>query len=250
MFGEVVYAAHQKPVAVSDNRYFARYGRNLLGRDFAVGDIHGEFSKLSNLLDKAGFNTETDRLFSVGDLVDRGAESHLVYKWLMYPWFKAVLGNHDFWCVEGGLIGEPNGHREYGGEWFYALPPETRRALGRLLYTLPVAIEVEGTKGERFGVVHGECTCLSWGRFIEALEGELGESYRNYHAREAMWRVSRHQKSITIPIAGIDLVFVGHTTVGTVKDLGNVRYIDTGGVFEGGKLTLVEMGGTQSIISV
>ena len=48
---------------------FRRFERNDLGRDFAVGDIHGHFSRLQKKLDEIGFNQDVDRLFSVGDLI-------------------------------------------------------------------------------------------------------------------------------------------------------------------------------------
>ncbi|WP_183132684.1 metallophosphoesterase, partial [Pseudomonas amygdali] len=51
-----------------------RFAENTVGRDFAVGDIHGHFTRLQVALDVAGFNPAVDRLFSVGDLVDRGPE--------------------------------------------------------------------------------------------------------------------------------------------------------------------------------
>jgi len=243
-------STHLTPVHTSANRLFVQYGPNQKGRDFAVGDIHGEFSLLERLLEKAGFNEQTDRLFSVGDLVDRGPESHRVAWWLLKPWFKAVRGNHDQWCVEGGLFEEPIGHRQHGGKWFYALSEELRPFLGGFLNELPVAIEIAGRSGERYGVVHAECTCLSWGRFVEALEGELGDSYRDHHVMEALWRRRRYDDADTRPIAGIGRVYVGHAVVDEVLDLGNVRYLDTGGCFEGGRLTLVEIGGSEAIFSV
>ena len=49
-----------------------RFAANTAGRDFAVGDIHGHFTRLQSALDKAGFEPSVDRLFSVGDLIDRG----------------------------------------------------------------------------------------------------------------------------------------------------------------------------------
>lgn len=52
-----------------------RFDRKPLGRDLIVGDAHGCFTKLQASLDAVGFNLERDRLFSVGDLVDRGPES-------------------------------------------------------------------------------------------------------------------------------------------------------------------------------
>ena len=53
-----------------------RFAQNTVGRDFAVGDIHGCFTELQRGLEAIGFDPSTDRLFSVGDLVDRGPESH------------------------------------------------------------------------------------------------------------------------------------------------------------------------------
>ena len=72
-----------------------RFAANTPGRDFAVGDIHGHFTRLQAALDAAGFNPAVDRLFSVGDLVDRGPECEDVIKWLNKPWFHPVRGNHD-----------------------------------------------------------------------------------------------------------------------------------------------------------
>ena len=47
---------------------------NLRGRDLAVGDIHGHFQRLQQCLDAVGFDPAVDRLFSVGDLVDRARQ--------------------------------------------------------------------------------------------------------------------------------------------------------------------------------
>lgn len=57
-----------------------RFDRNPLGRDLIVGDAHGCLTKPRASLDAVGFNLERDRLFSVGDLVDRGPESDRIDK--------------------------------------------------------------------------------------------------------------------------------------------------------------------------
>ena len=49
--------------------------RNQHGRDFVLGDLHGNYSYLKKLLQKVGFHQETDRLFLVGDLMDRKVKS-------------------------------------------------------------------------------------------------------------------------------------------------------------------------------
>lgn len=46
-----------------------QFALNPVGRDFAMGDIHGCFTELQRGLDAIGFDAGTDRLFSVGDLV-------------------------------------------------------------------------------------------------------------------------------------------------------------------------------------
>lgn len=57
---------------------FKSFPLNTLGRDFAVGDIHGMYSLLEQKLAAVNFNPQKDRLFSVGDLVNRGPESSRV----------------------------------------------------------------------------------------------------------------------------------------------------------------------------
>lgn len=41
---------------------------NKAGRDFVVGDIHGQYDDLMHQLYRVGFNEEADRLIAVGDL--------------------------------------------------------------------------------------------------------------------------------------------------------------------------------------
>lgn len=72
-----------------------RFGINTSGKDWAVGDIHGHFTLLQKALDAVGFDQAVDRLFSVGDMVDRGPECEDVIRWLNLPWFHPVRGNHD-----------------------------------------------------------------------------------------------------------------------------------------------------------
>jgi serine/threonine protein phosphatase 1 len=64
-------------------------------RTFIVGDIHGCYDELRELLQKAGL-TEDDRLVSLGDVVDRGGKSLEVYRFLRTrPNTVVLMGNHE-----------------------------------------------------------------------------------------------------------------------------------------------------------
>ncbi len=68
---------------------------NVAGRDFIVGDLHGCMDLLQEQLDRVSFDRTRDRLFSVGDLIDRGPDSLGCLRLLREPWFHAVRGNHE-----------------------------------------------------------------------------------------------------------------------------------------------------------
>src|SRR6056300_193393 len=66
-------------------------------RTFVVGDIQGCYQSLRSLLRKIEFDTQSDQLWAVGDLVNRGPESLEVLRFCrnLGKSFKTVLGNHD-----------------------------------------------------------------------------------------------------------------------------------------------------------
>lgn len=80
---------------------YKKIGPNLLGRDFVIGDIHGCLSLVEEALSRVSFDPKKDRLFSVGDLIDRGPDNPGVLRlFLENDWAIAVRGNHEDFLIE------------------------------------------------------------------------------------------------------------------------------------------------------
>lgn len=64
-------------------------------RTIVVGDIHGCYDELEDMLAEVRFGVG-DRLVSVGDLITKGPKSREVLdRFMSEPQFSAVMGNHD-----------------------------------------------------------------------------------------------------------------------------------------------------------
>jgi len=89
------------------NARFERWAANPAGRDYVVGDIHGCYRTLEELLRRERFNSAGDRLFAVGDLVNRGPHSAETTAWLTTGRItRSVTGNHDA-AVRENLLRAP-----------------------------------------------------------------------------------------------------------------------------------------------
>lgn len=64
-------------------------------RTIVIGDIHGCYDELEDMLTAVGFAAE-DRLISVGDLITKGPKNRdVLERFMSDPQFSAVMGNHD-----------------------------------------------------------------------------------------------------------------------------------------------------------
>jgi serine/threonine protein phosphatase 1 len=216
---------------------FRRIAANSKGRDLAVGDIHGHFQRLQQCLDQAGFDPETDRVISVGDLVDRGPHSAEALAWLAKPWFHAVQGNHESLAITylyGGRL-DLEMYRAAGGGWFLDLPRHEQEMFVEQFLQLPIALEVQTSAG-LVGVLHADSPFNDWAALRESLLFDDDARVREV----CQWSRQRLKDGDTAPVAGLRALLVGHTPVLQAKRLGNVWHLDTGG-WASGHFTLLDL---------
>jgi serine/threonine protein phosphatase 1 len=220
------------PFYTSANGLFRRFQRNPKGRDFVVGDIHGCFSLLKQTLIDVNFTDGVDRLFSVGDLTDRGPESHKVNDFLDFIKGGAVMGNHCQMIISAHadlVYRKPNFQsNEFtrnGLGWLAFQPEPWRLDLAKRLSTHPLAIEVETPIG-LVGIVHAEVPYgLSWSE----LTNDLRSQRPNPDIIDSLlWDTNKINSFDDSTVDGVDRIYVGHTIVRRPTRLGNVFFVDTG----------------------
>ncbi|MFH1306589.1 MAG: metallophosphoesterase [Candidatus Micrarchaeota archaeon] len=112
-------------------------------RTLVVGDVHGRYAALKDVLKKSHFDKYKDKLIILGDVVDRGKNSKQVVEELVkIPNKIVLLGNHDKWFYEYMEYGKsPDRWLKQGGyetlESYLPdfkpkkIPPRTGNILGR-----------------------------------------------------------------------------------------------------------------------
>ena len=82
-------------------------------RILAIGDMHGNFSRLLSLFHKIKFDQEQDLLILLGDYIDRGPENMRCLRWAMEmsenPNVIALRGNHEDMMLSYYLLGTLEG---------------------------------------------------------------------------------------------------------------------------------------------
>lgn len=71
----------------------------MVGRRIFIGDVHGHYDGLMQLLDVIALNSD-DQLYFVGDLIDRGPKSAGVIQFVREHQYPCVMGNHEQLLLE------------------------------------------------------------------------------------------------------------------------------------------------------
>jgi len=232
---------------------------NNIGKDYVVGDLHGCFDLLNRLMEHVNFDESCDRLFSVGDLIDRGPDSLFCLEFLDEPWFYAVKGNHELMMLEpflnyltSGKVDnfesiKQSGLFDFGGEWIeehyqpdqQTMSPEFTHSLKKAL-DLPTMLVV-GEGENRFHVIHAELVIPDHlnSKQIVWLDNDIDkwveqQSIPNstqdiiYWERTLMTTPSIELKN-TKTQPGLSTTYCGHTYATKPRQILSHLCIDTGG---------------------
>lgn len=224
---------------------------NTTGRDFIVGDLHGCFEDLLLAMKALNFNESIDRMFSVGDLIDRGPYSFECAELIYKPWFHAVRGNHEDMMIGSVIQGDSHTTRlwlENGGDWIYIphtwkqqFTHEQLTKVAKGLDALPLVIVV-GEGGNRFNIVHAEfyrtgAASIGFQRpLLPVGDDDIDKwTFSPLEEEKMMWgrnlirRVPQSSES-EIQI-NLSQTFVGHTPVFQLVRCFKHIYIDIGCVY-------------------
>ena len=223
-----------------------RVGENHAGRDFVVGDVHGEFATLECLLATVGFTPGRDRLFALGDLVDRGPQSAEALNWMESGRIMlSVRGNHEQMLLERIEAAEDDpeacGLRMH--PWFVRDIEHASWARWKaMIRAMPIAATVRTRVGS-VGLVHATPTARHWETmFAKIAAGDTDTMWNAINSTARARNDVRRAEHEGVPaegqIDGVRAVLTGHTIVADVTVTGNVWHIDTGAGFVNGHLTL------------
>lgn len=87
-------------------------------RTLVISDIHGELAMLTALLEKVSYTPGTDRLFLLGDYIDRGPESKATLDKvieLVAGGAVALKGNHEDMMIKSLIDGNERIWRNWTG---------------------------------------------------------------------------------------------------------------------------------------
>lgn len=215
---------------------------------YVMSDIHGEYEKYVEMLERINFR-DTDTLYILGDVVDRGERPIDVLKDMMErPNVFPVIGNHDLMAldllrnlyveiteenyathVDGELMKNLLQWQADGGDTtlrqFYALPSEEREYILEYLEEF-APYELAKAGGRKFILVHSGLGNFSPEKeldeyTLEELTFMRPDYEKKYFDDESLFLVSGHTPTLAI------------TGKAEIYKSGNCICVDCGAAFDG-----------------
>lgn len=206
-----------------------------------VGDLHGCFDSLMNLLDIANFRIEIDKLIAVGDFTERGPKSREVLDFFINNSFKSVRGNH---CDKIFRL-HKNGKAKIDVEiadTLRQLGEDSWKKYAEYLGGLPLYIPIEFGDGAKGFVVHAG---------IAPHSDNIAKNDKNILMRVRNWPFEKFDKNkkendenywARAYEGRLGIIVHGHAVREGVQDHGNANvYSLDGGCVYGGTLRALRL---------
>lgn len=261
---------------IDKSNWYQEFEENTKGRDFIVGDLHGHYSLLMEALSKVSFDFERDRLFSVGDLVDRGPEVLECLNLIKEKWFFPVMGNHEYMLLSS--LGQRMGLLNTIQSFLYS---DRRKGKNiklmefiKLINEMPIVIKINHPEVP-FYLTHAERPVkrnIVWSD--ETFDAKKNRPIKTKHCAKMLWdrkipkqamllnNIPRHTvyscpESWTLGPTEIigrtpfeessSITYCGHTIMNEVLFHRSHIFID-GGRYKGGTLRLIEHSKTVDLL--
>lgn len=225
-------------------------------RRLVIGDIHGRFEALKEVLTNSSFDYRKDLLISLGDICDGGYNTDLVVEELLkIKNLVFVLGNHDEWFLNNLSTGwaeeiwlqqgGANTLKSYGGKVVEADNFSRRSKLDLRGVNVPVTHQDFFNRA----VLYYELDDML---FVHGGINPAIPKITSQSKHDLLWDRNLIGFARKKPVPGYKKVFVGHTTTQTfgnlleVKDcmapikFNNLWCLDTGAGWNG-KLTIMNL---------
>jgi len=221
-------------------------------RRLVVGDIHGAYKALIQVLERVKFNPDTDLLIGIGDYVDGYPESKKVVQYLidLKDSFIGITGNHDSWCKDWMKKGGQPPHiwtSQGGDNTLKSYNHKSDKEHLAFLESLPKYIELDnklfvhgGYNPDIKETIEEQAIDKSYYDIESDLTWDRVLFMNMFYPREP-WYKGDEGKNITY-----DKVFIGHTTTERIAKgyvplfSDKVVAIDTGAGWAG-KLTVMDI---------
>ena len=179
---------------------------------------------LDRTLSELRFDSRRDRLFGVGDLVNRGPHSEDALSWLEDRFHVVTLGNHER-PIRDWFRAKVLGSRERAQGWLRKVNRADYERWYAALANIPLAVTIETTYGA-VGVIHAQVPDPNLDRTLDMLStgsrgvADIAVLGFETEDEEALARAR--------PVEGLRALVHGHSPVKEVETTLNRWDIDTG----------------------
>lgn len=226
-------------------------------RIFVIGDIHGGWRALANLLHQIGYNPKKDQLIFLGDYVDGWSEGieviDAIIKLQQMSKFPPIclLGNHDAWLLEWLVYGIAS------KDWIRCGGKVTKKAYKKLKrkstteYATTVDAHIKFLRGCHYYYIDDDNNGFVHAGFKQHPKKRGVKDLHVYLWNRDMWKKLLMEDKPSI-CRQFKHIYIGHTTLLNYPDfktnrelikpvtLENVTNVDTGAGFDG-KLTALNI---------